>query len=125
MEIIGDSFGKWCAEHRDRRGEDEPRTIAIADGPNGFEQRARTVEIDAHPLLEVEFGFGGNHRGEMKDNVRSGADDATYCCRISDVGSDGLDRAAELFGPGRRAYIDKRKFVDRPAIKRAVIDQSR
>ena len=121
MKIIGDRVGKRRAEHRDRRGEDEPRAIAVADRANSFKQRARTVEIDAHPFLEIEFGFGRNHGGEMKNHVGPGADDATHCRRISDVGSDGLDRAAELLRLCRRAHVDEREFVDRPAIKRAVI----
>jgi hypothetical protein len=31
MKIVADGIRKGCAEHRDRRGEDEPRAIAIAD----------------------------------------------------------------------------------------------
>src|SRR5258708_4282703 len=56
---------------------------------------------------------------------RPGADDARHCREVTNAGRDGLDRAAEVARVGRRVHINERKFADRPAIKRAVIDEPR
>ena len=46
VKVVGDRFRKRRAEHRDRRGEDQARPIAVADRADRFEERARAVEID-------------------------------------------------------------------------------
>ncbi len=69
VEFVADRRRKRRAEHRDRRGEDEPRSIAVADRADRLEQRARAVEIDPHALLEIEFGLAGDHAGKMEDHV--------------------------------------------------------
>ena len=69
-ELVADRVGERRAEHRDRRGEDHPRLVAVAGLADRLEQLARAVEIDAVALLEIGLGFARDDRGEMEDHVR-------------------------------------------------------
>ncbi|MNE10204.1 hypothetical protein D3C80_1029060 [compost metagenome] len=76
MEIIGDRIGQGRTDDRDRRGEDDARkiTVLLVFKPDGIEQIACTVEVDAIALVEIEFRFAGNDRRQMKNDVRPRGD---------------------------------------------------
>src|SRR6202044_508695 len=98
MKIVGNRRRKRRAEHRDRRGENEPWTIAAAGRPKGVEQRARTVEIDRQGLLEVEFGLSGHHPRQMKNRGGAAGDGCADSSRIGNVSSRRLDFAGKFSG---------------------------
>ena len=125
MKIVGDGRRERRAEHRDRRGEDEPRPIAAAGRADGFEQRTRAVEIDPHALVEIELGLAGHHAGQMKDHLGPAGDGGTHGRRIGDIGRGGLDFAGEFVGLLRGDDIDQRELVDGSAVERAVSDEPR
>ena len=125
MKFVADCRRERRAEHRNRRGEDDPRAIAAARGADRFEQRARAVEIDPHALLEIEFGLAGNNAGQMKDHVRPAGDGRVHGRRIGDIGGGGLHFAGKFFGPLRSDDVDQRQLLDRPAVKRAIGDEAR
>src|SRR5205807_1321587 len=45
-EFVADGIRKGCAEHRNRRGEHQPRLVAVADGTDRIDQMPGAVEID-------------------------------------------------------------------------------
>ena len=69
-------------------------------------QRARTVEIDAHAFVEIDFGFGGDHGGEMKDHVGPGGDKLPQCRGIGNVAGHGLDRAGKFLWLRRGRHVE-------------------
>ena len=79
-ELVADGIGERRAEHGDRRGEDEPRLVGrlAALEADGFEQKARAVEIDAIALLEIGLCLARNDRSEMEDQVRALGDEV-FC----------------------------------------------
>ena len=123
MEVVGDGFRKWRAEHRDRRGEHDFRLVAIADGADRFEQRARAVEIDAIALLEIGFRLARYHAGEMKDHVRLLRHRFFRSARRGEIGGPGLDVIGKAGRPCRRDDVDQRQFFDRLVAERAVDDE--
>ena len=125
MKIVGDRFRKRRAEHRDRRGENQARAIAVAGDADRFNERARAVEIDVDAFFEIELRLAGHHRGEMEDHVGPAGDSRARRRGIGDIGGAGLDAAGKSLRLLRRADIDQRELVDRLAVERAGSDQAR
>ena len=95
MKVVGDRFRERRAEHRDRRGEDQARAIAVAGSADRFDERARAVEIDVDAFLEIELRLAGHHRGEMEDHVGPAGDGGARGRGVGDIGGAALDTAGE------------------------------
>ena len=68
MELIRYHIRKRRAEHRDRRGEHDTRTVA--GQTDCVKQGPRSIEIDPIAKIEIRFGFSRNDAGKVEDNVR-------------------------------------------------------
>ena len=121
MEFVGDRRRERCAEHRDRRGEDHLRMIAVAGVADRFEQVLHAVEIDAIALLEIEFGLARHDAGEMEDHIGTLRRSAS---RRRPAPADRRTRASTLpenpAGVAGRDDVGERQLVDRLAVERAV-----
>ena len=73
-----------------------PRPIIVSGDADRFKERTRAVEVDVHALLEINLGFARYNRREMEDHVRPAGDCRACGGRISNVGTDGLDRARRI-----------------------------
>src|SRR5580704_14829552 len=105
MKIIGDGFRKRRAEHRDRRGEDQARAIAVARGADRFNERTRA--------------------GEMEDHVGPAGDSRARHRGVGNIGGAGRDAAGKTLRLLRRADIDQRELIDRLAVEPAGSDHAR
>jgi len=124
MKIVGDRRGKGRAEHRDRGGENEARTIAIADRANRFEQRARPVEIDPIALVEVDLGFAGDDAGEVEYRVGAARDRLGGLARRREIGGDGSRPLPWYFLAWRGEHVEQPHLLDRLTGERAVLAES-
>src|SRR2546423_7711681 len=94
--------------------------VTISGRADRFEQIVKSDEIDAVALLEIGLGFAGHDRGEMKDRIRTTADQpaarilARYIERVS------VDLAGKSRRRFRRHHIDQGELVDRLAVQPAV-----
>ena len=98
------------AEHRDRRGIDEPRPIAVAGGADGLQQRAGAVEIDVIALVEIELGFARHDAGEMEDHIGRPA--------TAFAALPGVERSAATISilPAKRVGLRRRNDVERVSL---------
>ena len=104
MELVRDRVGERRAEHRDRRGEDDARAVAVADLADRLEQVARAVEVDAVALLEVGLRLARDDRGEVEDDVGPVGDERSAAPgrrQVDRLGRDRERRAARAW-PARR-----------------------
>src|SRR5258708_15757951 len=125
MKIVGDRIRKRRPEHRDRRGEDEARTITVAGGADRFNERARAVEIDVDAFLEMELRLAGHHCGEREDQVGPPGDRGARRRGIGDIGGAGRDAAGKALRLLRSTDVDQRELVDRLAVERAGGNEAR
>jgi len=124
-EIIRNGFRKGRAKDRDGGREYEARVIAVADRPNGLEQRPRTVEIDMHAFLEIKFGFAGDDCRQMKDHVRPFGDGGAGDGRFAKVARQRRDARRTVAWTLRRTHIEEGQLLDRLAIKLFAREQAR
>ncbi len=97
-EFVADRFRKRRAEHRDRRGEHDPRLVAAAGKPDRIEQHPRAVEVDAIALVEIEFGLAGDDRRQMEDHVGTIRHQLFGGTGYGEVAGHGIDRKSGLAG---------------------------
>ena len=95
-EFVVDLFRERRAEHGDRRGEHQPRLVAVAGVADRLDQMARAVEIDPIALVELGLRLAGDDGREMEDHVRPVGEQAGGGARIGKVGGNHLDRHRRL-----------------------------
>src|SRR5262245_23003850 len=122
-KIVGDGRGKWRAKHGDRGGIDEPRPVAVARCADGFEQRARAVEIDAIALVEIEFCFAGDDAGEMEDRIGPRVERSRRLARLGQVGRHDFRLSCEIQNRDRWNDVEQRDLVDPLAVELSIPGQ--
>ena len=123
MELVVDRFGKRRAEHGGRGGEHQLGVIALARLADGFEQRARAVEIDAVAFVEIRLGFARHHGGEVEDHVGPPRDHGFGLAGGGQIRGDALDFSGESRRLSRGDDIDQHQLVDGFAIERLVANE--
>ena len=104
-ELIVNDVWERRSENRDRRCEDDARTVIIPLASYRLKQIAGAVKIDRVALLEVELSLTRNDRREVKDQVGPFGHKQLGDLRIGDVG----DTAVHGEGAARRrTRLDER-----------------
>ena len=122
-EIDRDRVGKRRAVDRDRRGENHLGLVTAAGQTDGFEQRARAVEIDAIALVEIGLRFARHDAGEMEDDIRPFRDRLLGDAGPGEIACAGFDVIGKTGGPRRLHDIDQRQLLDDVVAERAVDNQ--
>src|SRR3954449_4063894 len=122
-ELVADRLREGRAEDRDRRGEDEPRPVAVADVADGVEELARAVEIDAVALVEVGLGLARHDRREMEDDVRPLGDELLGLAGLGEVRRDGADLERRVRRRLRLDDVVQRRLGDLAPAEPAVLRQ--
>ncbi len=92
QEFIVDSVRERCAEDGNGGSENEAGGIALANPADGLEQPACAVEVDAIPLVEIDFRLGGYDGRKMKDHVWPSSQKLLRCPWSGKVGRKYFDR---------------------------------
>ena len=76
-EVLRRHVGQRSTEHRDRGGEDQPRSVPVdrVRGADRLEQCTGAVEVDPVAVVEVGLGLTGDDGGQVEDHVRPAGDD--------------------------------------------------
>ena len=80
------------AEHGDRRGEDQPRLVAVAGLADRLEQQPGAIEIDAVALVEIGFRLAGDDGREVEDEIGPVLHERGGGPRPGEIAGDGGDR---------------------------------
>ena len=101
-------FGQRTAVNRDGARKHHARTVTR--GTANLEQRARTVEVDPHPEIEIRFCLSADDRREMEDAGGSSRDDLPEQRAVRDVAR--CLRDARVVEAVRRDDIGQRDLVN-------------
>ena len=67
--VVADHVGERRAEHADRGAKNDPGTVVVTHPADAVEQRPRSIQVDAVPLLEVGLRSARDDGGEVEDDV--------------------------------------------------------
>jgi hypothetical protein len=124
VELVGDGVREGCAEHGDGGGEHHAGPVAVADGPDGLEQGAGAVQVDAVALVEIGLGLARDDGGEVEDDVRPLRDEPLRLARPRQVGRPNLDRERRSGRGLRGDHVGERRAGDGAVAEGAVPRQA-